>query len=203
MVERLLERLWTLMLGEILEGGFDFGAQQIEVKVGGVIGLERVETEPFPPCARTLMHGCDDHGAARGLSVQLGGGCENVDDERGPDTHACVVSVNGKATKQESGDGVGSTSRHGGRRGALVDGCHCEARVCGHLALRGWYDPSGGCVPFSILAGVEPQPFIEFGLTALEAATIVFRRVERLGSTEISQSSGNGEGVLARLRGAR
>lgn len=181
----------------------DPAGQEVEVGVGWVVRVERLKAETLPPLAGAIMEGGHDDGTAGRLGVDLGRGGKYLRDERGADAETSVRRIDGKTAQQQRGDGIRSVL--GNRSGccAAVNRGHGEARVRDHGVLACGDDPGSRRVAATVLTGVAAQPVVERRLAGVEAAAIVSRGIERLGTPEVSQSSGSRAGGPARPPAAR
>lgn len=59
------------LLGERLERGLDLGREQVQVRLGGVVRVKRMEAEALPPRTSAGVERSNDNGAAGSLRVQL------------------------------------------------------------------------------------------------------------------------------------
>lgn len=188
------------------EGCGDLGAEQVEVGMGGVFGLEWVKSKSLPPCASVLVEGGDDYGSAGGFGVEVRGCREDMGDQGGADPESGVPAIDGEAAEKECGNGVGSAFSDAVWGVAAVDCGHGQARICDGFALGCGDYPGRRGVASPVLSCVATEPFVQLGLAGIEVAAVAPRCVKRFGSEEVSQPSGTGGGVrgvrpVARSRG--
>ena len=80
-----------------------------------------MKAELFPPRSSIAAEGGDDNRTARGLLIELDGGRENMERQRGPDPESGVAVVDSESAKQECGGGIGRAFRHDIGCGGSVD----------------------------------------------------------------------------------
>jgi len=65
----------------VRKGRLNLGSQQVEICVGGILGVKGVEAEPFPPCTCSRIKGGDDNRSTGHSDIEFSSGCENVSDQ--------------------------------------------------------------------------------------------------------------------------
>jgi len=78
-------RVASVCLSHALESRVDVGGQEVQLELVGIVRIERMKSESFPPGTSALGEGADDDRSACRLLVELDCGGENVRSERGPD----------------------------------------------------------------------------------------------------------------------
>ena len=176
----------ALLLLQAPECCVDLGGQEVEV---GLVRLERVKAESFPPGASGVGERGDDDGSACGPLVEVDRRGENVGNECGPDPEARISVIDRQPTEQQRRDRVRRTlgERYGGS--GPIDPGHGDAGVCHHDVVGVGDDPGGGGIAAPILAGVAAQPVVKYLLPAVEVFAVVSARVERCRAAELSQAS--------------
>ena len=163
--------------------------EEVEVELVGLFGLERMEAQSLPPGAGAGVERSHDDRAAGCLLVELDGGGEHVRDQGGADAEVGIAAVNGEAAQQQCGNGIGCAFRDGVGGGGAVDPGHRDAGVC-HDDLVGVRDePGGRRVAAAVLAGIAAKPFVQYGLTAVELASLEAAPVEQRRAPKLSQAS--------------
>jgi hypothetical protein len=75
----------------------DLGGEEVEV---GLVGIERVKAESFPPGASGVGERGNDDGSACGLLVEVYRCGEDVGDEGGPDPEARVSVIDRESAEE-------------------------------------------------------------------------------------------------------
>jgi hypothetical protein len=95
-------------LSRSLQRRLNFGSQQIEVQLFGIVRFERMKTKPFPPVPGIRVQRGDDDGAASRFLVELDGCEENVRCQGAPDAEVGVSAVDGQSPSRRAGTGSGA-----------------------------------------------------------------------------------------------
>lgn len=177
------------MLLRVSKGVVDFGGQEVEVELLGLIRIEWMKAESLPPAPSDFAHGGHDDGSACGFLVELCGCREDVESERGPDPNAGVALIDGQPAEEKRGNRVRRGLCQDFGRGRPVDSGHGDARVCHHYFGGVGDDPRRGRVASPVLASVAAQPFVKRGLAAVELVAVVSARIEQRRTANLSQAS--------------
>lgn len=141
-------------------GRVDLGGEEVEVAADGIIGIERVEAEALPPCARPSVDRSDDNRAASCLLVEIDGCREHVGHQRGTDPKTGVSAVDRKAADQEGGNWIGSPLGQIAWRRRTIDRRHRQTCVGDDCPVMSGYHPCRRGIASAILPGVPSEPLV-------------------------------------------